>query len=337
MEVSIIIINYRTSKLIQDSLATVYHQTKGVSFEVIVINNEDDPKGKAEVLARFPEVNWIEMGYNAGFGRANNAGMKLAKGRFLLLLNADTLLIDDVISRCVERMIADDNIVAGAALQYDGNRQPMPYYKSFNEFRKSFFILPPGGFFKKVMDALLPEPDYSDPEQKDWLVGAFMMVRREAFEKTKGFEESFFMYGEDVEWSGRLGKLGKLCLFEDCVFLHLENQNPYRRSRISWINRFSVQMQVSNMVWLRKQYGLAYYLLMLLHYVSMIPVVYGWRFVMNLKERDSDKKSFKTQHIFKNKVNILLKYFWRTINYQTYFFKIKPEENIDKLYAETIE
>lgn len=333
MDVSIIIVNYRTSALIIDALQSVTNHTQGVLYEVIVVNNEADQDGKAAVLAAFPDVKWIEMGYNAGFGRANNAGMKAASGRYFLLLNADTLLVDDVISRCVSRMEADRTIVAAAALQYDGNHSPMPYYKSFNDFRKSFFIVPPGRLFGGLMDRLLPEPVYQDAEQKDWLVGAFMMVKRAAFQQTGGFEECLFMYGEDVEWSGRLGKLGKLCLFEDCRFLHLENENPFRRSRISWINRFSVQMQVSNMVWLRKQYGVAYYLLMLTHYLTMIPVIYTWRFAMNLKEVDPSKRGFQTQHIFRKKVMILLKYFWKTLFYKSHFFKITPEENIDRLYA----
>ena len=103
MEVSIIIVNYRTSGLIVNALQTVYGYTKGVSFEVIVVNNEEDTAGKQRVLAEYPEVKWIEMPYNAGFGRANNAGMKIAAGHYFLLLNADTLLVDNVIGRCVKK------------------------------------------------------------------------------------------------------------------------------------------------------------------------------------------------------------------------------------------
>ncbi len=334
MEVSIIIVNYRTSGLIINALQTVYKYTEGVSFEVIVVNNEEDAEGKRRVLTEYPEVKWIEMSYNAGFGRANNAGMKAAAGRYFLLLNADTLLVDNVIGRCVKRMETDRELVACAALQYDGDMQPMPFYQSFNDFRKSFFIIPPGKFFAGLLERFLPEPQYDDPEQRDWLVGAFMMIRRTGFEATGGFEECLFMYGEDVEWSWRLGRTGKLSLFKDCIFLHLENGNPYRRSRISWINRFSVQMQVSNMVWLRKQYGVPYYLLMLIHYLVMIPVVYVWRWVANMKEPDKVKRGFDTQHIFTRKVGVLLSYFWKTMNYKKHFFKIRPEENIDKLYAD---
>lgn len=333
MEVSIIIVNYRTSGLIIDALQTVYHYTEGISFEVIVVNNEEDPRGKDEILKRFPDVRWLEMSYNAGFGRANNAGMRVARGRYFLLLNADTLLVDNVIARCMKRMEADREVAAAAALQYDENREPMPFYKSFNDFRKSFFIVPPGKFFAGLLERFLPEPVYADPEQRDWLVGAFMMVRKEAFESTGGFDECFFMYGEDVEWSWRLGLIGKLCLYNDCIFIHLENNNPYRRSRISWINRFSVQMQVANMVWLRKQYGIAYYFFMLLHYLTMIPVVYGWRLAMNLKETGRPWGKFTTQHIFRKKAMILTRYIWKTLNYRDHFFKIKPEENIDKLYT----
>jgi len=334
MDLSIIIVNYKTPDLVIDSLHTVYKHTTGIDFEVLVVNNYRDEAGKNRILELFPSVRWIEMNYNAGFGRANNAGMREAQGRYFLLLNADTLIVDDVIIRVMKRMEADRSIAAGAAYQYDKDLQKMPFYQSFNDFRKSFFIIPPGKLFANLLEFFLPEPRYADPEQRDWLVGAFMMVRREAFEATGGFEESFFMYGEDVEWSWRLGKIGRLCLFHDCRFVHLENQNPYRRSRISWINRFSVQMQVSNMVWLRKHYGIAYYLLMLIHYLTMIPVVYAWRFVMNLKTKDPSNVGYTTQHIFRKKVIVLLRYFWKTLNYKKYFFQIKPEENIDKLYID---
>lgn len=334
MDLSIIIVNYRTPGLIIDSLETVYEHTLGIDFEVLVINNEADEEGKQRVLTAFPDVQWVEMHYNAGFGRANNAGMRLAKGRYFLLLNADTLVVDNVIVKCLKRMEADQSIVAAAAHQYDKNGVPMPFYQSFNDFRKSFFIIPPGKIFSNLLNRLLPEPVYADPEERDWLVGAFFMVRREAFDLTGGFEECLFMYGEDVEWSGRLRKLGRLCLFDDCKFIHLENNNPYRRSRISWINRFSVQMQVSNMVWIRKQYGVLSYVMMLIHYLTMIPIVYIWRFSINLLHKNTPNVGYTTQHIFRKKVIVLVSYFWKTLNYKRHFFKIKPKENIDKLYAD---
>ncbi len=331
MDVSIIIINYRTPELILDCLASLYRLTRGVTFEVVVVDN-DPANGKKEMITgRYPDLKWLDMPYNAGFGRANNAGMELAEGRYFLFLNADTLVTDNVVGRCVHRMDASPDTAACGAHQRYADGTPIPFYRSFNEFRKTFFIVPPGGIWQKLLDALLPEPVYEDPEQFDWLVGAFLMVRREAVEKVGGFEPSLFMYGEDVEWSGRLGTTGKLCYFSDCSFIHLENKNPFRRTRISWINRFSTQMQVSNLVWVRKQYGLGAYLLILFHYLTMVPVVYLWRIVVNIRETGHPFSRFDAQVIFLKKVKVLCRYFFKTVDYSRHFFKIKPEENIDRL------
>lgn len=333
MDVSIIIINYRTPQLIINCLNSIKQFTSGVTFEVIVVDNDPVNGGGTLVREAHPEVRWIDMEFNAGFGIANNRGMEIAKGKYLLLLNADTLLIDNVVGRCFERMNKRADIIACGALQYYPDGTPMPFYRSFNEFRKTFFILPPSGLVDKLISKLYPEPAYTDPDQYDWLVGAFMFVRREGFEKTGGFSSDFFMYGEDVEWSGRLGKVGKLCYFQDCIFIHLENNNPFRRTNISWINRFSTQMQVSNFLWVRKQYGVFQYIMLILHYIFMVPVVYGWKMLLNLRKNGNPFSELRTQYIYVRKTRVLLKYFWKTLFLRKGLYKIKPQENIDLLTA----
>lgn len=331
MDVSIIIINYRTPHLIINCLHSLYTHTKDLSLEVIVVDNDPENGGGQLVREAFPGVKWIDMEYNAGFGRANNRGMEIATGKYLLLLNADTLVTDNVIGRCFDRLNQRPDVVACGALQHYEDGSPMPFYQSFNEFRRTFFILPPSRVVDKIMNKLYPEPTYDDPDQYDWLVGAFIFLRREGFEMTGGFSDDFFMYGEDVEFSGRLGKLGKLCYFQDCTFIHLENNNPFRRTNISWINRFSTQMQVSNFLWVRKQYGVLQYLILILHYLVMIPVIYGWKMALNLKQNGNPFSELRTQHIYVRKTSVLLKYFWRTLLLQKGLYKIKPSENIDLL------
>lgn len=331
MDVSIIIINYHTPHLIINCLKSIYTYTRDVTLEIIVVDNDPLRGGGAQVREAYPDIKWIDMEYNAGFGRANNRGMAVATGKYFLLLNADTLVTDDVIGRCLERLNQRTDIIACGALQHYEDGSPMPFYQSFNEFRRTFFILPPSRAVDKIMHKIYPEPNYSDPDQYDWLVGAFIFVRREGYEQTGGFSDDFFMYGEDVEFSGRLGKLGKLCYFQDCKFIHLENQNPFRRTNISWINRFSTQMQVSNFLWVRKQYGVISYLILILHYIVMIPVIYAWKMVLNIKKNGNPFSELRTQHIYVQKTSVLLKYFWRTIFLKKGLYKIKPSENIDLL------
>jgi GT2 family glycosyltransferase len=333
MDVSIIIINYRTSQLIINCLKSIHQFTSGVTFEVIIVDNDPENGGGDLIRASYPEVRWIDLPSNPGFGIANNEGMAIAKGKYFLLLNADTLLTDNVIGRCFTRMEAKQDMIACGALQYYADGTPMPFYQSFNEFRKTFFILPPGRLTENILNRFYPEPDYKDPNQYDWLVGAFIFLRREGFEKTGGFSPDFFMYGEDVEWSGRLGKLGKLCYFKDCTFIHLENNNPFRRTNISWINRFSTQMQVSNFLWIRKQYGVFQYLLLIAHYICMVPVIFGWKIALNIKSGRNPFAELRTQRIYVRKTKVILKYFWQTLLLKNGSYKIKPQENIDLLTA----
>lgn len=329
MDVSLIIVNYRTPQLIVDCLTTVYRYVEGVAFEVIVVDNDPDHGGKALVLDKFPKVHWIDMRYNSGFGRANNAGMNVAQGKYFLLLNADTLLTDNVIKRCFDRMESRPDIAACGALQHYADGTPMPFYRSFNEFRRTFFILPPSRLSDRILNTIFPEPQYADFDQHDWLIGAFVFVRSEAVRQAGGFDEDFFMYGEDVEWSARLGKVGKLCYFRDCTFIHLENNNPFRRTNISWINRFSTQMQVSNMLWIRKQYGPFAYLATLLSNLLMIPVILVWKMAINLKKEGNPFSDLRTQRIYIKKNGVLLHYFFKTLLAKNHLYKIKESENID--------
>ncbi|MCE7067631.1 glycosyltransferase family 2 protein [Dyadobacter sp. CY326] len=333
MDVSIVIINFRTPQLIINCLDSIYKFTSGVSFEIIIVDNDPENGGGDLVKNHYPEITWINSPSNDGFGIANNRGMSVAKGKYFLLLNADTLLIDNVIGRCFDRMNVRTDIIACGALQHYADGTPMPFYRSFNEFRRTFFILPPSNAVEKLVKKFYPDPQYADPDQHDWLVGAFIFLRREGFEKTGGFSDDFFMYGEDVEWSGRLGKLGKLCYFKDCIFLHLENNNPFRRTNISWINRFSTQMQVSNFLWIRKQYGIMQYLLLITHYLLMIPVIYIWKMAFNLKRYGNPFTELRTQYIYVRKTRVILKYFWKTLFVRKGLYKIKPNENIDLLTA----
>lgn len=333
MDISIIIINYRTPQLIINCLDSIYKHTTQARFEIIVVDNDPANGGGEQVRDSFPGIQWIDMPYNAGFGRANNAGMAVAKGRYFLLLNADTLVTDNVIDRCMRSMDAETDVVAGGAIQRAADGAPMPFYQSTSEFLKTFFIVPPSRLFNGLLDRFFPESRYSDSRQKDWLIGAFMIVRADAVRLTGGFDEDFFMYAEDVEWSMRLSKLGKLCYFPDCSFIHLENDNPFRRTNISWINRFSVQMQVSNLLWVRKQYGAFAYLGLIFHYTLMIPVVYGWKMIVNIKNGENPFSNLKNQSIYTRKTAVLLKYFLKTLLLKKGLYRIKPSENIDFLTA----
>lgn len=151
------------------------------------------------------------MGYNAGFARANNGGMKMAQGGVILLLNSDTISIDMSIEQCYHKLINTNYTAAGIQLlNEDGSLQisgsffvkgglnhllPIPYWGEFVRWL--------GYSFKSKIPGVVKAKEV---EEVDWINGAFVMVKRTAVEKAGMLDEDFFLYSEEIEWCSRLKK-----------------------------------------------------------------------------------------------------------------------------------
>ena len=322
---SIILVNYKTPHLIVDCLHSVEKHTSGLTYEVLVVNNDPDPSGQAVVLKAFPNTRWIEMGYNAGFSRANNRGITESKGRLVLLLNSDTLLIDNVLKHCADLLDSRPEVAALGPMQITRDGQVhTEAYDGFSQLRRYFYIVPGSGFFKKLLHRLLPDNHYTDPNEVDWLIGSFIMTRRETIQKAGMLDDNFFMYAEDVEWCHRLGKQGKMLLLRDAFYIHLEygSSTDYQERKVTHINRFKPQMHVSNLLWVRKQYGVGAYLILILHYLTLIPVIFGWKIGVNLLKLRPPFSELENQREFARHVGIFLRFFWKTLLNQKGFYKI---------------
>lgn len=330
MTVSIIIVNYKSAQLTINCIDSIKKFTKGVSFEVVVVDNDSQDDSEQIIKIAHPDIVWVQTGYNAGFSRGNNAGFKVAKGEFILLLNADTLLFEDTISLTVNRLEQNNNIAVIAGLQVNPDMSPMYYYRNRNDFRKFLYVVP--NRFEKILDKFFPQPNFSDPNQAELPCGAYMMLSRETLEKTGAMDEDFFMYAEDFEWASRLRKVGKLCYFDDIKFIHLEKPSPFRRTNISPINRFGTQMQVSNLLWIRKEYGVGAYLLLIFHYVTLALFFLFWKIAVNISKLKNPFSELKSQKIMLLKTGVYLKFFWKTLFKQKGFYKIAEADNIDLRY-----
>src|SRR4051812_23935798 len=99
MDLSIILVNYKSTRLVLDCIESIYSQTVHYSFEIILVDNESGDDCKERVSAYYPKVKFLSMGYNAGFARANNAGMAISTGEYILILNTDTIILDGAIDK----------------------------------------------------------------------------------------------------------------------------------------------------------------------------------------------------------------------------------------------
>ena len=109
---SIIIVNYKTPDLVIQCIRSVYQETLRHPFEIIVVDNDSQDDSQARILAAFPGVTWIQMNYNSGFARGNNAGIRQATGEWILLLNGDTLVLDGALDLTLDLAIAEPDLVA---------------------------------------------------------------------------------------------------------------------------------------------------------------------------------------------------------------------------------
>ena len=299
-DVSILIVNYKTPCLLIDCLHSVFVHTMGVTFEVVIVDNQSEDDSEEQVRsifpeASFPQVRWFDMGY------------------------------DNLIGRCSQLLDAQPDVAAVGAMQINRAGQVhSQMYTRFGELRRYSFILPISPGVQNWLHRQFPDTTYADPNQVDWIIGAFLMTRRATVERAGMFDERFFMYAEDVEWSWRLGQQGRMLVLRDGFFVHLEfGSDPTGQAwQVTHINRFKTQMQVSVLLWIRKQYGVGAYLLLILHYLTLVPIIYAWKLSVNLRQGLPLLGDLTNQRAFARQVRVFLRFFWRTLFNRPGFYKV---------------
>ncbi len=234
-ELSVIIVNWNTRDILKDCLTSVATHLGAVSHEVIVVDNASSD-GSADMVCReFPTVRLLPNTENVGFARANNQAMRVARGRFFLLLNSDTLLTDDSVARLHARLASLPRPpVAHCRLLFPDGRVQQSTYR-FPSLRLA--LLEDLGFYKflspKRRGTTLLAGYWAHDEERDvdWVAGAFMLFPRAVFDETGGFSEAYFMYGEDMEWCFRIREAGwRVRYFPDTSIVHLDHSS----SAIRW-------------------------------------------------------------------------------------------------------
>ena len=328
MTLSIVIVNYKSESLILDCLRSISKYTKNILYEIIVIDNSYVKEKNKDVLNEFPSTIWKDLGYNAGFSIANNEGINLATGEFILFLNADTLLMDESIEKAFNHLTSNPLNVAIGAIQIDVHGNQIPYFRTQNDIRKQLFILPNSKISEKVFHHLLPKESFENINETNNLVGAFLMVSKKNAIQSGQWDEDFFLYAEDVEFCQRLSKLGKLVYFDDVKIVHLINENPYRNKNTSFVNRFNLQVQLSNLLWIRKSYGIVSYLIIMINYWVLLPIFWIWKIIIHITNKKSEINDFSNQVTFSKKVYVLTKYLPKIIFLIKGPLKITEEENL---------
>jgi len=243
MKLSIIIVNYNVKHFLEQCLYSVRKASLGIDCEVFVIDN-NSVDGSVNMLAeKFPEVITLANHENTGFSKANNQAIALAKGEYLLLLNPDTLVEDDTFQKVVSFMDSHPDAGGLGVKMVDGSGKFLPeskrglptpavaFYKIFGLAK----IFPKSKRFGQYHLSYL---DQNKIHEVDILSGAFLLIRKTVTDRIGGLDESFFMYGEDIDISYRIIKAGyKNYYFPETRIIHYKGEST-KKSSINYVMVF---------------------------------------------------------------------------------------------------
>lgn len=234
-DLAVIIVNYNVKHYLWQCLDSVKKASVGLDVETVVVDN-DSTDGSVEYLEPlFPNVKFIRAGGNLGFSKANNKAVALTDSRYILFLNPDTIVGEKTLGDCIRFM--DNHPSAGMTgvcmLNRDGtfareSRRAVPTpFVSLCKMSGLCSLFPKSRLFGRYY---LGFTDISEPVRIEVISGAFMFVRREAFNRVGGFDETFFMYGEDIDLSYRVLKEGYENWYAPYRILHYKGESTNKTS-----------------------------------------------------------------------------------------------------------
>ena len=243
MKLSIVIVNYNVKYFLEQALTTVEKSRVGIASEVFVVDNNSVDDSVQMVADQFPEVHLIQNKNNPGFSIANNQAIKLAKGEYVLLLNPDTVIEEDTLSKCLQFL--DDHPDAGAlgVKMIDGSGKFLPEskrgfpdpYVAFTKVSGLSRLFPRSKRFNQYHLGYL---DKEKTWEVDVLSGAFMMIRKSVLDEIGLLDEQFFMYGEDIDLSYRIQKAGnKNYYFADTQIIHYKGEST-KKGSLNYVKAF---------------------------------------------------------------------------------------------------
>ncbi len=256
MDLSVIIVNYNVKHFLEQCLCSVQKAIGGLEAEMIVIDNHSSDKSLEYLVPRFPRVRFTANSENYGFAKACNQGLAQSSGKFVLFLNPDTIVPEDCFGKCIGFLESHPDAGALGVRMIDGSGRFLKESKrAFPSPATSLYklsglsrLFPRSKTFSRYHLGHLGEKDNN---VIDVLAGAFMMIKRAVLEKTGGFDESFFMYGEDVDLSYRIQRAGyRNYYFAETSIIHFKGEST-RKGTMNYVRMFYTAMSI----FVRKHYG----------------------------------------------------------------------------------
>lgn len=222
MDISIVIVNYNTKKLTLECIQSIYTFVLSYELEIFVVDNNSSDDSVTAIQSAFPQVNLIANEENVGFSKANNQAIRQARGKYILLLNSDTIVMENTLATMIQYMDEHQEVgAAGCEVLLPDATLDKACHRGFPTPEASFYYMT--GLAKKYPKS----PKYNSYHKSylnmraiheiDCLVGAFMLVRKETIDQVGMLDEEFFMYGEDIDWCYRIKEGGWKIIYNPSV------------------------------------------------------------------------------------------------------------------------
>lgn len=248
-DLSIIIVNYNVKHFVEQCLHSVLKACKNNKTEIFLVDNNSVDGSVVFIKQKFPQVKFVENKINLGFSAANNQAIRMASGKYILLLNPDTVVQEDTFEKTIDFMNRHPEVGGLGIKMFDGKGNFLPESKRglptpAVAFYKIFGLSKLFPKSKKFGQYHLTYLDKNKNHEVDVLSGAFMLLRKEVLDKVGLLDETFFMYGEDIDLSYRITLTGyKNYYFADSSIIHYKGEST-KKSSINYVLVFYKAMAI---------------------------------------------------------------------------------------------
>jgi len=313
MQLSIIILNYNVRYFLEQCVLSVQEALSGIDSEIIVIDNNSSDDSCVMIEKRFPDVKLIRNSENFGFPKGNNIGVTQARGKYICILNPDTVVAEDTFYKILAFAERQTNLGIVGCKLIDGTGNFLPESKrgvptpwvSFTKVFGLYKIFPKWKLFNQYYAQQILE---NETGKVDILVGAFMFMQRDLYIELKGFDENCFMYADDIDLSYRaLLKQKENYYFHETTILHYKGESTVKDEK--YMKRFQEAMTFFYQKHFRKSLFFSVFIKIGILFFSFAKMFQGKTKVKPLPESyvlySSDMKLYeKLSSILKNKVVI---------------------------------
>jgi len=251
MTLSIIILNYNHKNLLKNCLNSLKEANVRLDYEIIITDNNSDDNSQeflSQIKVKYKDLKVILNNKNLGYARANNQAIKLAQGKYVLILNPDVIVLPNSIEKLVEYLKKNEKvgIVGPQLLNPDKTIQNSCYNfpKLITPMARRTFLGKLPGFKKELKRYLMLDFDHQQTKEVDWLIGACLMIRKEVLEKVKYFDERYFLYFEDVDLAKKVWQADyKVVYLPQAQMIHFHRRLSADKStlialfsKITWVH-----------------------------------------------------------------------------------------------------